>query len=63
MTNPFDDPNRDYVVLRNGLGEHSIWPATVPVPPGWWIALPERGRAACIEFIEKNWQPAVPRVG
>ncbi len=35
MANLFDNPNVEFVVLVNGDGQHSLWPDTIGLPPGW----------------------------
>src|SRR4051812_26948211 len=37
-TNPFEDENGTYVVLVNDEGQHSLWPAYIDVPAGWFVA-------------------------
>ncbi|NEA37675.1 MbtH family protein, partial [Streptomyces sp. SID13031] len=34
-TNPFEDENGTYFVLRNDEGQHSLWPVFADVPAGW----------------------------
>jgi MbtH protein len=61
MTNPFEDEKGVYHVLINEEGQHSLWPAFKDVPEGWTIALKSGTRAACLEFIEKNWTDMRPK--
>jgi MbtH protein len=61
VTNPFEDENGVYHVLINDEGQHSLWPSFVEVPQGWTIILKSDTRAACLEFIEKNWTDMRPR--
>ncbi|MFF2011020.1 MbtH family protein [Streptomyces sp. NPDC058195] len=60
-TNPFDDPEGRFLVLVNDEGQHSLWPSFAEVPGGWTVALAERDRAACLEYIEANWTDLRPR--
>jgi MbtH protein len=60
-TNPFEDENGVYHVLINDEGQHSLWPTFVEVPQGWTIIHKSDSRAACLEFIEKNWTDMRPR--
>jgi MbtH protein len=60
-TNPFESENGVYHVLVNDEGQHSIWPAFVPVPNGWNIVHKSDTRAACLEFVEKNWTDLRPK--
>jgi MbtH protein len=61
MTNPFEDENGTYHVLINEEGQHSLWPSFVEVPNGWTIILKSDSRAACLEFINRNWTDMRPR--
>ena len=47
-------------VLINDEGQHSLWPAFKEVPLGWTIAHKSDTRAACLEFIERNWTDMRP---
>jgi MbtH protein len=55
MTNPFEDPDAQYLVLVNDEGQHSLWPVFVDVPAGWHVAFGEAPRHECLEHIEKSW--------
>jgi MbtH protein len=61
VTNPFEDEDGTYHVLINDEGQHSLWPAFVEVPKGWTIIHKADKRAACLEFIEKNWTDLRPK--
>ncbi|MEU9417321.1 MbtH family protein [Streptomyces sp. NPDC051000] len=56
MTNPFDDPDRLFRVLRNAGGEHSLWPDGIDVPDGWLVVHGEASRVDCQSWIEANWR-------
>lgn len=60
MTNPFEDENGVYHVLINDEGQHSLWPTFVEVPQGWTIVHEADTRAACLEFINRNWTDMRP---
>ncbi len=60
MTNPFEDENGTFHVLINDEGQHSLWPTFVEVPQGWTIILESTTRAACLEFINRNWTDMRP---
>jgi MbtH protein len=60
-TNPFEDENGVYHVLINDEGQHSLWPSFVEVPSGWTIIHKSETRAACLEFINKNWTDMRPK--
>ncbi|MGP3920451.1 MbtH family protein [Nonomuraea sp. 10N515B] len=60
MSNPFEDPDRTYLVLVNAENQHSLWPADIEVPAGWDVVKTEDTRAACLEYIEQNWTDMRP---
>ncbi|MBB5935252.1 MbtH family protein [Streptomyces zagrosensis] len=60
MTNPFDDEDARYLVLVNAEGQHSLWPASAAVPPGWSVAHPQDTRAACVAYVEAHWTDLRP---
>ncbi len=60
-TNPFDDPDGRYLVLVNDEGQHSLWPAFAEVPDGWTVVLPETGREAALDYVERNWTDMRPK--
>ena len=61
MTNPFEDENGIYHVLINEEGQYSLWPSFVDVPNGWTIIHKSDSRAACLEFINRNWTDMRPK--
>jgi MbtH protein len=61
VTNPFEDENGTYHVLVNDEGQHSLWPSFIEVPQGWTIVHKSDSRAACLEFINKNWTDMRPK--
>ncbi|MEU6717088.1 MbtH family protein [Nonomuraea sp. NPDC046802] len=60
-TNPFDDVEGRFLVLVNAENQHSLWPSFADVPLGWTVVFPENSRAACLDYIEKNWTDLRPR--
>ena len=61
MVNPFEDEAGVFHVLVNGEGQHSLWPSFKEVPQGWTITLKSASRAACLEYINKNWTDMRPK--
>lgn len=61
MTNPFEDPEGAFIVLRNDESQHSLWPAFVEVPAGWQVVHPSDTRQACLDYIEANWTDMRPQ--
>jgi MbtH protein len=60
VTNPFEDENGTYHVLINDEGQHSLWPSFIEVPKGWTIIHESDSRAACLDFINRNWTDMRP---
>jgi MbtH protein len=60
-TNPFEDPEGRFHVLVNDEGQHSLWPSFADVPAGWRAVFGEDTRAACLEYVERNWTDLRPR--
>ncbi|MER0243348.1 MbtH family NRPS accessory protein [Streptomyces sp. HSW2009] len=60
MTNPFDTPQGRFNVLVNAEGQHSLWPATIDVPPGWTVAHTGEDRAACEAYVAAHWTDPRP---
>ena len=61
MTNPFEDPDGQYLVLVNDEGQHSLWPAFREIPAGWTSVGPRGNRQECLDWIEANWTDMRPR--
>ncbi len=61
MTNPFEDADGRFQVLRNAEGQYSLWPAFAEVPAGWTVAHPEDTRQACLDHIEAHWTDMRPQ--
>jgi uncharacterized protein YbdZ (MbtH family) len=51
-TNPFDDDTRQYLVLVNDEGQHSLWPHGVDVPAGWHCGFGPAARRECLQYVE-----------
>lgn len=60
MTNPFEDPDARYLVLVNGEGQYSLWPAAIARPDGWTVAHDADARSACLEYVEVHWTDMRP---
>lgn len=59
--NPFEDEAARFLVLTNGEGQHSLWPAKIAVPEGWNVAFGEASRADCLGFVESSWTDMRPK--
>ncbi|MDN3351337.1 MbtH family protein [Actinomadura sp. DC4] len=60
MQNPFEDQDRDYLVLINVEEQYSLWPSDLDVPDGWRTVYGEKPRAECLEHIEAQWKDMRP---
>lgn len=61
MSNPFDDENASYIVLCNDEEQHSLWPASLPLPKGWVQRHGPASRADSLAYVETHWTDMRPR--
>jgi MbtH protein len=61
MTNPFDDPDGDFLALVNDEGQYSLWPAFADVPAGWTVTLGPARRQECLDHITEVWTDMRPK--
>jgi MbtH protein len=61
MTNPFEDENGTYLVLRNRERQYSLWPEFAEAPAGWASTYGPGTRAACLAYIEEQWTDLRPQ--
>lgn len=61
MTNPFDDPDAQYLVLVNDEAQYSLWPVFAAVPDGWTVAQQATARQDALAFVERQWTDMRPR--
>lgn len=50
-----------FLVVRNALGQYSIWPAALELPNGWEAMSEPAGREVCLRRIEERWLDIRPR--
>lgn len=55
MYNPFEQADRDYVVLQNAEAQYSLWPAAINTPAGWETVFGPSPKLVCQEYIEQMW--------
>jgi MbtH protein len=60
MSNPFENDDAAYLVVRNDELQHSLWPSGLPVPAGWSAVHGPEGRQDCLDFVEKHWTDMRP---
>ncbi|MDO0910946.1 MbtH family protein [Streptomyces sp. DT2A-34] len=58
--NPFDDEDSTFLVLVNDENQHSLWPLFADVPAGWSTVHGPAPRAACLDYIEREWTDMRP---
>ncbi|MFD8813820.1 MbtH family protein [Streptomyces sp. NPDC059627] len=61
MTNPFENPDAEYLVLRNAEHQYSLWPVFVDVPRGWDVVFGAAPRNECDAYIEATWTNMRPK--
>ena len=47
FSNPFDDPQGAFYILRNAQGQFSLWPQQCVLPAGWDIVCQPQSQASC----------------
>ena len=60
MSNPFEDPDAQYLVVVNAEAQHALWPAFAEVPAGWTVALPAASRSDALDYVERHWTDMRP---
>jgi uncharacterized protein YbdZ (MbtH family) len=60
LSNPFEDENRQYVVLVNQESAHSLWPAEIAVPAGWTVVHGASDRTDCLSYVTTHWSDMRP---
>lgn len=55
QANPFDDDRGSFFVLVNDEAQHSLWPDFADIPAGWNVIYGKADRAACLDYVERNW--------
>lgn len=59
--NPFDDPEGEFLVLRNDEDQHSFWPSFASVPAGWEVVHGPADHASCSAYVDSAWTDITPR--
>ena len=60
-SNPFDDEDGTFYVLRNDEEQYSLWPVFADVPAGWHVVFGESTRADCVAYVEQTWTDLRPK--
>ena len=49
-----------WIVLINEHGDHSLWPASRPIPDGWREIGPEGDADTCAAWVDAHWTALKP---
>jgi uncharacterized protein YbdZ (MbtH family) len=61
FSNPFDNPQGQFYILRNDQQQYSLWPQHCALPAGWrWCA--RRSPEACNAWLAANWSTLTPPI-
>ena len=61
MTNPFEDEDGTYLVLRNDEAQYALWPGHLGIPEGWTAVYGPDSRPACVGYVEEHWTDMRPK--
>jgi MbtH protein len=61
MSNPFEDPDAEFLVLINAEGQHSLWPVFAKLPAGWTAAHGPASHQGCLDYVESSWMDMRPK--
>ncbi|WP_178118830.1 amino acid adenylation domain-containing protein [Pseudomonas sp. SK] len=60
--NPFDAAHGQFLLLRNGALQPSLWPSFSPLPAGWQVAFGPASRQHCLDHLHNHAQPEPPQL-
>ena len=61
FSNPFDNPQGQFYILRNAQGQYSLWPHHCALPTGWTVECPPQSLEACNAGLPPTGQPLSQR--
>jgi MbtH protein len=59
-TNPFDNDDKEYLVIVNHENQYSLWPIFREVPKGWTHVGKQARRRECLDWIAEHWKDMRP---
>lgn len=59
-SNPFDNPQGQFLILVNKLMQYSLWPAHCALPAGWQAVSGPQSQSVCYQWLEAHWQNLQP---
>ncbi|CAD5353518.1 MULTISPECIES: MbtH family protein [Enterobacter] len=60
FSNPFDNPQGQFAILRNDQAQYSLWPQQCDLPAGWHVVCEPQSQEACQQWLAEHWQTLVP---
>ncbi|HAT3633461.1 TPA: MbtH family NRPS accessory protein [Raoultella ornithinolytica] len=60
FSNPFDNPQGQFYILRNEQQQYSLWPHHCALPQGWVVECPPQSLEACNGWLAANWSTLTP---
>ncbi|EGT4254477.1 MbtH family protein [Citrobacter amalonaticus] len=60
FSNPFDNPQGQFYILRNSQQQFSLWPQHCALPAGWQVACEPQSQEACQQWLERHWTTLIP---
>lgn len=62
FSNPFDNPQGQFYILRNDQRQFSLWPGHCALPAGWTVVCPPQSVEACNAWLAANWPTLTPLI-
>lgn len=60
FSNPFDDAQGQFYILRNSCGVFSLWPQPCALPAGWEIVSDPQPLDDCNAWLAQSWTTLIP---
>lgn len=60
FTNPFDNPQGQFILLQNAQQQFSLWPQQCALPAGWQVVSEPQSSEACQQWLAANWRALTP---
>jgi MbtH protein len=61
VSNPFEHPDREYLVLLNDELQYSLWPAFADVPAGWRAVSGPASLDTMTAYVDEHWSDMRPK--
>ncbi|SFN23898.1 Uncharacterized conserved protein YbdZ, MbtH family [Izhakiella capsodis] len=60
FSNPFDEPQGQFYILRNAHQQFSLWPHQCILPAGWDVVHPPQSVEDCHAWLSRHWTTLSP---